>query len=82
MAGAHHTPYRRFAILTSAAAFLCLVAASVRAQSSTPPVPPSVDPATQAAQHCFERAQAAYFEGRLAEARRGFECAYKQLPSP
>jgi tetratricopeptide (TPR) repeat protein len=44
--------------------------------------PPAPDAVTQLAQRCFERAQVAYFEGRLAEARRGFECAYKQLPSP
>jgi tetratricopeptide (TPR) repeat protein len=80
MARAHHTPYRRFSIeplRLIAAAFLCLLAAGVRAQSSPPPA----DPATQLAQHCFERAQVAYFQGRLAEARRDFECAYKQLPS-
>ena len=82
MAGAHHTPYRRLSILTSTTAFLCLMAADVRAQSNTPGAAAGTDPATQLAQHCFERAQAAYFEGRLAEARRGFECAYKQLPSP
>lgn len=76
MAGAHHTPYLRVAIQTSAAAIFALMAASAHAQSSAP------DPATQLAQHCFERAQVAYFEGRLAEARRDFECAYKQLPSP
>jgi tetratricopeptide (TPR) repeat protein len=63
-----------------AAVLLSLQAGDVRAQSGPPPV--NADPATQLAQRCFERAQVAYFEGRLAEARRDFECAYKQLPSP
>jgi tetratricopeptide (TPR) repeat protein len=79
MARAHHTPYF---LLLSAATALCLSAASSARAQSTAPVHAGPDPATQLAQHCFERAQAAYFEGRLAEARRGFECAYKQLPSP
>ena len=65
----------------AAAVLLCLWAAGARAQDVA--ASPNVDAVTQQrAQHCFERAQAAYFEGRLAEARRGFECAYKQLPSP
>jgi tetratricopeptide (TPR) repeat protein len=34
-----------------------------------------------AARRCFDAAQADYFAGRLAEARRGFECAYAKLPS-
>jgi len=33
------------------------------------------------ARECFETAQAAYLAGQLEEARRGFECAYAQLPS-
>jgi tetratricopeptide (TPR) repeat protein len=37
-------------------------------------------PKTQA-RECFQAAQAAYLAGRLDEARRGFECAYAQLPS-
>lgn len=80
MAGALHTPYCRFArdtLRLTAAAVALLLAPHVRAQSGSP----AADPATQLAQQCFERAQIAYFEGRLAEARRGFECAYKQLPS-
>ncbi|MEY4578623.1 MAG: hypothetical protein RL701_3326, partial [Pseudomonadota bacterium] len=41
---------------------------------------PSAEQAAGAKQ-CFQRAEADYFAGRLAEARRGFECAYVQLPS-
>jgi tetratricopeptide (TPR) repeat protein len=33
------------------------------------------------ARECFETGQAAYLAGRLDEARRGFECAFSQLPS-
>lgn len=40
---------------------------------------PAVDHA--AARSCFNAAQEDYFAGRLAEARRGFECAYARLPS-
>jgi tetratricopeptide (TPR) repeat protein len=75
MARAHHTPY--FQRLIASVLLAAASAASVHAQSAAV----SVDSATQLAQQCFERAQAAYFAGRLAEARRGFECAYKQLPS-
>jgi len=40
------------------------------------------DPAALAgARECFERAERDYAAGRLVEARRGFECAYVQLPS-
>jgi hypothetical protein len=81
MARADHTPYlQALRLLLLAATALWLSPLGARAQSPAAHAAP--DPATQLAQHCFERAQAAYFEGRLAEARRGFECAYKQLPSP
>jgi tetratricopeptide (TPR) repeat protein len=33
------------------------------------------------ARQCFERAETEYAAGHLVEARRGFECAYVQLPS-
>jgi tetratricopeptide (TPR) repeat protein len=41
------------------------------------------DPGSSQAQAraCFDAGQAAYLAGRLEEARRGFECAYAQLPS-
>lgn len=82
MPRADNTPYfQRLCLLLSAAASLWLIALGAGAQSPAE-AHAATDPATQLAQHCFERAQAAYFEGRLAEARRGFECAYKQLPSP
>lgn len=38
-------------------------------------------PAEATARSCFNAAQEDYFAGRLAEARRGFECAYARLPS-
>lgn len=79
MARVDDTPHLRAAIASLATA-ICAglwVAAAASAQDK-----PQQESTTQLAQQCFERAQTAYFEGRLAEARRGFECAYKQVPSP
>jgi tetratricopeptide (TPR) repeat protein len=87
---ADHTLYRRN---TQRARALPLIAAglwlatSAHAQTNTsvsaaPATDKTRDPGTDLAQHCFERAQVAYFEGRLAEARRDFECAFKHIPSP
>jgi len=66
---------------SSGAAWLCLqliaaatCALGARAQAHPPE-------ASASARQCFERAQTDYHAGRLAEARRGFECAYVQLPS-
>jgi tetratricopeptide (TPR) repeat protein len=50
----------------------------------TPTVTRAEDPIPDdhaAARSCFNAAQEDYFAGRLAEARRGFECAYARLPS-
>jgi tetratricopeptide (TPR) repeat protein len=85
MARAAHTPSQfcstatRRRLVFGVLACLSLWQAHVGAAQTSSPPPDAV---TQLAQRCFERAQVAYFEGRLAEARRGFECAYKQLPSP
>jgi tetratricopeptide (TPR) repeat protein len=52
-------------------AFVCSLAAAQSAPSDK-----------SAARKCFDQAQAAYLTGHLDEARRGFECAYAQWPSP
>ena len=59
-------------------AFIAFVGVRARARADDAPAAVSGD---DAARHCFDAAQADYFAGRLAEARRGFECAYAKLPS-
>ncbi|MET0387673.1 MAG: tetratricopeptide repeat protein [Polyangiales bacterium] len=56
----------------------CAFATALQAQEG-PDVVPAAD--HERARECFDRAQQDYAAGRLAEARRGFECAYAQLPS-
>src|SRR5688572_6251200 len=67
----HFLQWRAWAILTACALF----SGAVRAQS------PEAAGDEAAARACFNTAQENYFAGRLAEARRGFECAYARLPS-
>lgn len=72
----------------SALSLLCSIAcgpARLAAQSPSPATQAPAGAEAQArpsARACFDKAQADYFAGRLAEARQGFECAYAQLPSP
>jgi tetratricopeptide (TPR) repeat protein len=56
---------------------LCIAPASARIQAQA-----SAAPDKARARECFDAAQAAYLVGKLDEARRGFECAYAELPSP
>jgi tetratricopeptide (TPR) repeat protein len=70
--------------LTAALLAVRLSASPLAAQVAPPADAAKSEPnADQAAgaKQCFQRAEADYFAGRLAEARRGFECAYVQLPS-
>jgi tetratricopeptide (TPR) repeat protein len=62
---------------SSGLACLLWLASAVSAQQAPGPVPA----AHANAQQCFERAQADYAAGRLAEARRGLHCAYAQMPA-
>jgi tetratricopeptide (TPR) repeat protein len=55
---------------------LALALSGGRAAAQTAPSDKST------ARKCFDQAQAAYLTGHLDEARRGFECAYAQWPSP
>jgi tetratricopeptide (TPR) repeat protein len=59
-----------------------LVGARAFAQQAPPSQAPTEPVGDKArARECFDAAQTAYLAGRLDEARRGFECAYAQLPS-
>ena len=81
VAGAHAQPTE-----PAASGELPALASPSTPTSSAPGAPPTAAAASRAAapsaRQCFDKAQADYFAGHLAEARAGFECSYAQLPSP